>query len=109
MRPEIAIIRDAWVNAVQPEKIILFGSHARGDAGLESDLDFLVVWHNPFMQNNREKAIHLRRLLSRLVHVPMDLIVMTPEQYQEATSDPRTFTSLISREGKVIYESLSRS
>lgn len=106
MRPEIAMIRDVWVRAVQPEKIILFGSHARGDADSESDFDFLVVWQNPFMPNNREKAVHLRRLLLRHVHVPMDLIVMTPEQYREATSDSRTFTSLISREGKVIYESL---
>jgi len=106
MRPEIKTICDTWVRAVQLQKIILFGSHARGAAGSESDLDFLVVWHDPSMQTNREKAIYLRRLLPREVHVPMDLIVMTPEQYQDAISDPRTFTSLISSEGKVIYESL---
>ncbi len=105
MKPEISIIRDTWVKAVQPEKIILFGSHARGEAELNSDLDFWVVWHNPSMQNNRDKAVYLRRLLPRDVHIPMDLIVMTPEQYQDAMSDPRTFTSLISREGKVIYAS----
>jgi hypothetical protein len=58
------------------------------------------------MQSNREKAVYLRRLLSRQIHVPMDLIVMTPQQYRDATSDPKTFTSLISREGKVIYESI---
>ena len=29
--------------AVQPERIILFGSHARGDAGLDSDVDLLVI------------------------------------------------------------------
>lgn len=107
MRPEIKTICDTWVRAVRLQKIILFGSHARGAADPESDLDFLVVWHNPSMQTNREKAIHLRRLLPREVHVPMDLIVMTPEQYLEATSDPRTFTSMISREGMVIYESFA--
>ena len=107
MRPEIKIICDTWVRAVQLQKIILFGSHARDTADVESDFDFLVVWHNPAMKTNREKAIHLRRLLPREVHVPMDLIVMTPEQYRDATSDPRTFTSLINREGRVIYESFS--
>jgi len=105
MRPEIKTICDTWIRAVQLQKIILFGSHARGAAGSESDLDFLVVWHNPSMPTNREKAIYLRRLLPREIHVPMDLIVMTPEQYQDAISDPRTFTSLISSGGKVIYES----
>lgn len=107
MRPEIKIICDIWIRAVQLQKIILFGSHARGMADAGSDLDFLVVWHNPSMQTNREKAVYLRRLLLREVHVPMDLIVMTPEQYREATSDPRTFTSLINREGRVLYESLT--
>ena len=98
MRPEIKIICDTWVRAVQLQKIILFGSHARDTADVESDFDFLVVWHNPAMKTNREKAIHLRRLLPREVYVLMDLIVMTPEQYRDATSDPRTFTSLINRE-----------
>lgn len=107
MKPEIKTICDTWVRAVPLKKIILFGSHARDAAGPESDLDFLVVWHNPSMQTNREKAIYLRRLLPREVHVPMDLIVMTPEQYDDAISDPRTFTSLINREGKVIYESFA--
>lgn len=104
MRPEISIICDTWIRAVQPDKIILFGSYARNEAGSESDLDFLVVWKNPAIQSNRQKAVYLRRLLPRSIHVPMDLIVMTPEQYREATSDSRTFTSLISREGKVLYE-----
>ncbi|MCL4704653.1 nucleotidyltransferase domain-containing protein [bacterium] len=107
MRPEISIICETWVRAVHPQKIILFGSHATGDAGRESDLDFLVIWENALMPSNRQKSIHLRRLLPRNVHVPIDLIVMTPEQYQEATTDTRTFTSQISRQGKVLYESLS--
>lgn len=107
MRPEIATICDTWIHAVRPDKIILFGSHVHGDASSESDLDFLVVWENLSIQSNRQKAIYLRRLLPRNVHVPIDLIVMTPQQYREATSDPRTFTSLISREGKVLYERIS--
>jgi predicted nucleotidyltransferase len=106
MRPEISIIRDIWARAVHPQKIILFGSQARGEANTESDVDFLVVWENPSLKSNRQKALYLRRLLPREIHVPMDLIVMTPEQYQDATSDPRTFTSLISRGGKVLYESI---
>jgi predicted nucleotidyltransferase len=107
MRPEISIIRDTWVRTAQPQKIILFGSHARDEAAADSDLDFLVVWENPLMKSNRQKAVYLRRLLPREIHVPMDLIVMTPEQFHEATSDPRSFTSLIKREGKVIYENVT--
>jgi predicted nucleotidyltransferase len=107
MSSKLTTICNTWIRAVQPEKIILFGSQARDKAGSESDLDFLVIWEDRSIQNNRQKAIFLRRLLPREVHVLIDLIVMTPKEYREATSDPRTFTSLISQEGKVLYERVS--
>jgi predicted nucleotidyltransferase len=51
------------VSRFHPEKIILFGPHARGDAGLGSDVDLLVVI--PFFGSKLEKQLALRNILFR--------------------------------------------
>ena len=63
------------VNACQPEKIILFGSYARGDHGPDSDLDLLVII--PEVESNREESTRLRGKLMGML-VPVDIIVVTP-------------------------------
>ena len=51
-------IIDATVDAVAPERIVLFGSRARGDAKPDSDLDLLVVSRAPFTpQRTRQSRI----------------------------------------------------
>ncbi len=49
------------VEHFDPEKIILFGSHARGEAGPDSDVDLLVVM--PVQGSKREKQLEIRALL----------------------------------------------
>jgi predicted nucleotidyltransferase len=73
----LAAMADRIVRDFQPMKIVLFGSHARGDAGLESDVDLLVVL--PEVANKRQAAIAIRRAL---VDFPVckDIIVTTPEE-----------------------------
>ena len=58
-----------------PEKIILFGSYARGDYGPDSDLDLMVVMQN--IQSSREESTRLRRALRELL-APIDILVATP-------------------------------
>ena len=64
------------VAAKNPIRIILFGSHARGEAREGSDLDLLVVLDAA--ENLRHEAIALRVAISDL-GVPTDLVVATPE------------------------------
>ena len=45
------------VNEFQPERVILFGSHARGEGGPDSDVDLLVVM--PVEGSRRDKAIEI--------------------------------------------------
>ena len=88
------------VQASRPEKIILFGSYARGDFGPDSDLDLLVVI--PGVQNSRAESTRLRGVLRGLL-VPVDIIVATPDQ-MERLGDVRGLvyhTALT--EGKVLY------
>ena len=106
---QVPIILDIWIKAADPDRIILFGSAARDQMTDGSDLDFLVVWQGEGFPNNRRRAGFLLRALIHEVSVPVDVIVLTPEQFEIAASDPRTFTSMIVREGKVLYEGLGRS
>ena len=63
----------------QPERIIVFGSHARGDAGPESDIDLLIV--APVHGSRRQMATEIDRALSDRT-VPLDIVVISPEQYE---------------------------
>ena len=77
------------VAAVHPRMIILFGSHARGTARPDSDLDFIVVEDSPFgpERNRRAETVKLWRLL-RDVRVAKDLLVFTPEEIEKWRDAP---------------------
>lgn len=83
-----------------PEKIILFGSHAYGHAGPDSDVDLLVVM--PFEGRPTKQAITILNRLNALT--PIDLLVRTPEQVQERLALGDQFMREIVERGKVLYE-----
>ena len=83
-----------------PEKIILFGSHARGDAGPDSDVDLLVVM--PVKGSKRARQIEIRVALSG-IRVPKDILVTTPEEYAWRKEIPGTVERPAMLEGKVLY------
>jgi len=87
------------VEAVQPEKIILFGSAARGEMGPDSDVDLLVVkaCDSP---REIERQIY-RRLIG--IGVPKDVLVVTPEHLDKHKDTIGYIYRPALREGKVIY------
>jgi len=84
----------------KPEQIILFGSHARGTAGPDSDVDLLIIM--PFAGSKRDKEIELRLALYDFL-VPMDIILASPEEAQRRRNIPGTIIRPALREGKVLY------
>src|SRR5258708_10748066 len=66
------------VKRFDPEQIILFGSQARGDAGPDSDVDLLVEM--PVEGSVADKGIEIRMALHD-IHIPIDIIVTTPEEF----------------------------
>lgn len=84
-----------------PARVILFGSHARGEAGPGSDLDLLVIERD--VPSRREERVRLRRALKGL-GVPIDLIVVSEEQVEEWGEVPGTMLNAALREGRVLAE-----
>jgi predicted nucleotidyltransferase len=88
------------VERFDPERIILFGSAARGDAGPDSDVDLLVVM--PAKGLKREKQLEIRKAL-RGIRIPVDIVVSTPEEFDWRQDIVGTIEYPAVKEGKVLY------
>jgi predicted nucleotidyltransferase len=84
-----------------PDQIILFGSHARGTARHDSDVDLLVVM--PVMGSKRETRIEIRCALHD-IRVAKDIIVATPDEVERHRDIVGTIIRPALREGKVLYD-----
>ena len=83
-----------------PQQVILFGSHARGDAGPDSDVDLLVVMD--FEGAARDQVLEIRYALHDIL-VPKDIIVTRPEDFAWRKDIVGTIEWPAAREGKVLY------
>lgn len=92
---------DLIVSEFHPERIILFGSVARGSATDTSDLDILVVMDSDLKPTRRAREIYTA---TSDIDLAMDIIVLTPEEFEENRDDPYSFASEIVRTGVVAYE-----
>ena len=92
------------VEKFKPQKIILFGSYARGNPRPESDVDLLVVMDTPLKES--KQSLEIRRHLD--VMFGMDLIVHTPKRLKERLDMGDWFLRDVIKEGKVLYESSGR-
>ncbi len=89
------------VERFQPERVILFGSHARGTADERSDVDLLVVCR--FGGPRRDMMVAMDRALRGLPFA-RDVIVITPEELATELLLPGSVVRTAIREGKVLYE-----
>jgi predicted nucleotidyltransferase len=89
------------IAAAHPAKIILFGSYARGEAGDDSDLDFLVIM--PTLANKHQEMVRLRRVL-RPLRIPADVLVASKAEVDEWGHLPSTTLYWALTEGKVLHE-----
>lgn len=100
-REQIEEILRRIVQQFKPDRVILFGSHARGDAGPESDADLLVVM--PVSGSRRKQATAIELALVG-VNLPVDLIVATPEEAERQRRQKGTVVGAALREGRLLYE-----
>jgi uncharacterized protein len=98
-------IVDAVVATGDPEQVIVFGSAARGDAGPDSDVDLLVVEKESAFPDGsrRAESSRIRRALWRFL-VPIDVLLVTPEEVDKWKDSVNHVIARSLREGKVIYD-----
>ncbi|MDQ6603070.1 MAG: nucleotidyltransferase domain-containing protein [Chloroflexota bacterium] len=101
----LEIMTGRIVSGFQPERIILFGSYARGEANEQSESDLLIVM--PDGTDRRKAAIAMLGVLGGL-GVAKDVIVTTPDEIARRGDLIGTVLRPALREGKVLYESAGR-
>lgn len=84
-----------------PDKIVLFGSYARGQAGPDSDVDPLVI--KLITGSKRAERVAIRAAL-RGMGVAKDIVLATPEEVERSSDMVGTLIGPALREGKVLYE-----
>jgi predicted nucleotidyltransferase len=88
------------VKRFQPEKVILFGSQARGSITPDSDLDLLVVMD--FEGSKLDKMVELREVLNG-ISISTDILVTTPDDFAWRKDVVGTIEWPAFHEGKVLY------
>jgi len=97
------------LKAIDPYKIILFGSHAYGEPGAESDVDLLVVTNDDYLPVNfaEKNAIYLRvanSIIDIEKQTPIDLIVHTKAMHRKFVEMGGMFSKKIAADGMILYE-----
>jgi predicted nucleotidyltransferase len=83
-----------------PDRVILFGSYARGKPTKDSDVDLLVIMN--YRGDSLDKAVEMRLRIPR--NFPLDLIVRKPSEIRRRLALNDSFVSTIIKEGRILYE-----
>ncbi|MEK7396924.1 MAG: nucleotidyltransferase domain-containing protein [Candidatus Poribacteria bacterium] len=97
----LAEITRRLVEGFHPDKIILFGSQARGTADERSDVDILVLC--PIKDSRRKLVLDMYDALDEM-KVAKDIVILTSEEFELDRQIPGTIAQPAWEEGKVLYE-----
>jgi predicted nucleotidyltransferase len=98
---KLAEIVRRLVEALDPDKIILFGSRAKGDSHEQSDVDLLIV--KPSQEAGHRRVGEAYKALSG-IGVPKDILWYTPEEIEEWSEVKYHVATRATKEGRVLYE-----
>ncbi len=95
----------AIVEAADPERVILFGSRASGDAEADSDIDLVILEAEPFGPG-RDRGAEETRLWRALAkfHVPKDILVYSLDEAEGWRGSLNHVLARALREGRALYE-----
>lgn len=102
----IARIGERIVEEYEPQKVILFGSHAYGEPSKDSDIDLFIVKETD--AGRIERFVEVKRLIyDPEQRIPVSPLVYTPGEVEERLAMGDDFVADILRRGKVLYEKAS--
>lgn len=101
IQTKLAGMIERIVAGFKPERIILFGSNARGTAGADSDVDLIVVM--PAIESRRKIRLAIREAVSGM-GLSKDILVYTPEEMEHYRHLTGSLVRSAWQEGKVLYE-----
>ena len=93
-------IADILTEKMDASMVWLFGSYARGDAGPDSDVDFLVVV--PTSSKTRYQRAVEALYHTNDIHIPKDIIVLTQAEWEKHLKAPSSLGSIVLREGVIL-------
>jgi len=94
-------ITELIVQCCDPEAVLLFGSYAKGQYNLDSDLDLLVI--GDFRKSPYLRGLEVRELLRRYP-IRIDLHLVTPEEMAAESRKPHGFLSSVLSSSRIMYE-----
>jgi uncharacterized protein len=99
--PLLTEIVDRLAQVLQPARIYLFGSRARGEAGPDSDYDILVLVDHPAEPRYRLSQRGFRAL--RGVPAAVDVVVWDLATFDARQHLPASFPATVAREGRLLH------
>lgn len=104
-RLQLKSIADAIKRVAEPNRIILFGSQARGTADKNSDIDLLIIGQPPLSSSwsRRREIGRIRRSLPA-TGIPIDVLFFTPDEVAKWRDSTNHIISEALQEGEVLYE-----
>ena len=92
------------VREAAPDAVILFGSHARGDARLDSDVDLMVIEAEPFTAQRSRRAEYTRISMAlRDFPFAKDILLYSRDEFEYWKDSPNHVVGRARREGKVLH------
>lgn len=88
------------IGAVRPDKIILFGSHARGEETPDSDVDLAVVVSGDIHRRKTAQKIYMSLIG---VGCSVDIVVLKPADLERYSDSPGVIIPEVLKEGKELY------
>ena len=106
--PILRKIVEVIVKEIDPDKIILFGSRARGDYNEHSDYDILILKRGIKPEERRPLQRRIRETLFNHKIYGVDVIVQETDRFYELKDIPFKVYFMAYREGKIIYEKVEK-
>ena len=97
------------LRALHPDRIVLFGSRAWGEANEESDIDLYIVTNDETIPSSWAEKSRIYQRYARVIHdlqgmLPIDLLVHTRAMHRMFIERGGSFARMIQEKGKVLYE-----